>query len=185
MLEVTVPAVEMWDDETGEFVSSTEFKEWHLQLEHSLISLSKWEAKWHKPFFSKKDKTLAEIIDYIKCMTITENVPQEVYERISHDSKIIEDISNYINDPMTATTFRKEPARKGTNEMITSELIYYWMIAQGIPAEFDRWHINRLLTLIRVCNAKNSPGKKMSSSAVTRRNEALNKARRAKYHSKG
>ena len=86
---------------------------------------------------------------------------------------------------MTATTFRKEPARKGTNETITSELIYYWMIAQGIPAEFDRWHINRLLTLIRVCNAKNSPGKKMSSSAVTRRNEALNKARRAKYHSKG
>ena len=82
-------------------------------------------------------------------------------------------------------TFRKEPARKGTNEMITSELIYYWMIAQGIPAEFERWHINRLLTLIRVCNAKNSPGKKMSSSAVTRRNEALNKARRAKYHSKG
>ena len=183
MLEITVPAQEVWDDEKEEFVFSSAFKEWHLQLEHSLVSLSKWERKWHKPFFSKRDKTLPEIIDYIKCMTITKNVPSEVYDRISKSQTLIDQISAYIDDPMTATTFRNDPSKRGSREGITAELIYYWMISQGIPVEFEKWHINSLLTLIRVCNVKNSPGKKMSAADITRRNEALNKARRAKHHS--
>lgn len=138
-----------------------------------------------KPFFSKRDKTLPEIIDYIKCMTITKNVPSEVYDRISKSQTLIDQISAYIDDPMTATTFRNDPSKRGSREGITAELIYYWMISQGIPVEFEKWHINSLLTLIRVCNVKNSPGKKMSAADITRRNEALNKARRAKHHSKG
>ncbi|MBT9803477.1 hypothetical protein [Blautia sp. MCC269] len=185
MLEITVPAEEVWDDEKEEFVSSSVFREWHLQLEHSLVSLSKWERKWHKPFFSKKDKTLPEIIDYIKCMTITKSVPPEVYDRISKNQKLIDTISNYIDDPMTATTFHNESSKHTSREIITAELIYYWMISYGIPVEFEKWHINSLLTLIRVCNIKNSPGKKLSAAEITRRNEALNKARRARHHSKG
>lgn len=121
----------------------------------------------------------------IKCMTITKNVPSEVYDRISKSQTLIDQISAYIDDPMTATTFRNDPSKRGSREVITAELIYYWMISQGIPVEFEKWHINSLLTLIRVCNVKNSPGKKMSAADITRRNEALNKARRAKHHSKG
>lgn len=185
MLEITVPAEEVWDDEKEEFVSSPIFREWHLQLEHSLVSLSKWERKWHKPFFSKKDKSLAEIIDYIKCMTITKNVPPNVYDRISKNQILIDQISAYIDDPMTATTFSNDSSKRSGRETITAELIYYWMISQGIPVEFEKWHINSLLTLIRVCNIKNSPGKKMSASETARRNAALNEARRKKHHSKG
>lgn len=118
-------------------------------------------------------------------MTITKNVPSEVYDRISKSQTLIDQISAYIDDPMTATTFRNDPSKRGSREGITAELIYYWMISQGIPVEFEKWHINSLLTLIRVCNVKNSPGKKMSAADITRRNEALNKARRAKHHSKG
>lgn len=118
-------------------------------------------------------------------MTITKNVPSEVYDRISKSQTLIDQISAYIDDPMTATTFRNDPSKRGSREVITAELIYYWMFSQGIPVEFEKWHINSLLTLIRVCNVKNSPGKKMSAADITRRNEALNKARRAKHHSKG
>ena len=181
MLQIKIPLTdERWDEEKQEFVEPT-YK--ILQLEHSLISLSKWESKWCKPFFSKEQKTGEQVVDYIKFMTITKNVDDEIYDKLSN--KNIEEINKYIEAPMTATTFSKEQNGKFSKEIITSELIYYWMIALNIPFECQKWHINRLLTLIRVCNVKNQPGKKMSNSEILRRNAALNAARRQQLNTRG
>jgi hypothetical protein len=179
MLKVTIPAIELYDEINEEFIS---FKEQHLQLEHSLVSLSKWESKWHKPFFSKEDKTTEETLDYIRCMTITQNVDENVYKGIPN--YIIDKVTDYIKDPMTATKFYNET--KTTNrETITAELIYYWMTALNIPFECQKWHLERLLTLINVCNIKNSPPKKMSQSEILQRNAALNAERRKQLNTKG
>ena len=179
MLYITVPANELWDEETQEFIST---KETNLQLEHSLVSLSKWESKWHKAYFSNKGKTPEETIDYIRCMTITQNVKPEVYGCLTQAN--IDAITSYIEDPMTATTFTEETA-KGNRETITAELIYHWMIALNIPFECQKWHINRLLTLIRVCSIKNQPPKQMSKGERLRRQAELNAQRRRQMNTKG
>ena len=181
MLVITIPAVEGFDDEKQEFILLS--KEQTLQLEHSLVSLSKWESKWCKPFLSKDNKTLDETLDYIKCMTITQNVDPNVYTRLSREN--IKDINKYIEAPMTATTFYNDNQKGRARETITSELIYYWMISLNIPMECQKWHLNRLLTLIRVCNVKNTPPKKMGKGDVMRRNAALNAKRRQQFNSKG
>jgi len=178
MLKITIPAREMFNEETQEFFT---IKEYTLQLEHSLVSLSKWEAKWNIPFLAKNEKTVEQTIDYIRCMTITQNIDDDVYYGLS--TKNVEDINNYIQAPMTATTFRKEI--KKSSEVITSELIYYWMVALNIPMECQRWHLNRLLTLIRICNIKNTPPKKMSKRELMSRNAALNAARRKQLNTNG
>lgn len=170
----------MWDEAKQEFIST---KEQTLQLEHSLVSLSKWESKWHKPFLSKDEKTYEETIDYIKCMTITKNVSPEVYMCLTSEN--IGQVNQYIEDPMTATTFRDEKHSAPNREIITSEVIYWWMIANNIPPEYQKWHLNRLLTLIKVCNIKNQPPKKMSQKELMSRNAALNAARRKKFNTKG
>lgn len=181
MLRIEIPiSPEGWDEENEEFVES---KVQTLQLEHSLVSLSKWESKWCKPFFSTDDKTYEEVLDYIKCMTLTQNVKPEVYNYLTE--KNITEITDYINAPMTATTFNETSTKGRGRDIITSELIYYWMIAFNIPVEFQKWHINRLLTLIRVCEIKNSPGKKMSSKEITSQYAALNAARKKKLNTKG
>lgn len=181
MLQITIPAVNRaWDEAKQEFVS---FKGQTLQLEHSLVSLSKWEQKWHKPFLSKEEKTLEETIDYIKCMTLTQNVKPEVYMFLTPEN--IEQINRYIEDPRTATTFPNEKSKTGTREVITNELIYYWMIALNIPQEYQKWHLNHLLTLIRVCNAKNAPAKKLSKEEIRRRNRELNEQRRKQLNTTG
>ena len=179
MLTITIPAMELFNDLTQEFI---ETKAQTIQLEHSLVSISKWESKWNKPFLAKNDKTITETLDYIRCMTITQNVNPDVYKRLSRSN--IEDINKYIDAPMTATTFSDNNAGK-SREIVTSELIYYWMIALNIPMECQRWHLNRLLTLIRVCNVKNTPPKKMSRREIMNRNAALNAARRIQLNSKG
>lgn len=179
MLIITIPSQELFNEVTNEFVST---KEHTLQLEHSLVSLSKWESKWNKPFLSKDQKTIEQTLDYIKCMTITQNVNPEVYNFLT--DKNIEAINNYIDAPMTATTF-PENGNSHSREIVTSELIYYWMISLNIPMECQKWHLNRLLTLIRVCNVKNAPAKKMSKKDIMSRNAALNAARRKKLNSKG
>lgn len=185
MLRITIPPVvsEEFNENTNEFIYTTVRKEQTLQLEHSLLSLSKWESKWCKPFFSIKDKADEEILDYVKCMTLTPNVEPDVYTRltVSNFAEILE----YINAPMTATTFSTNQNNKNGREIITAELIYYWMIALNIPFECQKWHINRLLTLIKVCNIKNAPPKKMSKSDIMRRNAALNASRRNQLHTKG
>lgn len=180
MLQITIPSTELWDEQKEEFVYT---KEKTLQLEHSLVSISKWESKWNKSFLSSKEKTTEEIIDYIRCMTITQNVDPEVYTRLSN--RTIQQIYDYINAPMTATVFSDTGRKGGNRDVITSELIYYWMIALNIPFECQKWHLNRLLTLIRVCEIKNAPPKKMSKRETMSRNAALNAARRKKYNTKG
>lgn len=179
MLKIVVPELELWDEKKQEFLT---LKETTIQLEHSLVSISKWESKWHKAFLSKKEKSNEEIIDYIRCMTITQNVPEDVYYRLSDEN--MEAINKYIDDPMTAIYFHDDE-QANSRETVTSELIYYWMIIQNIPVNFEKWHLNRLLSLIKVCNIKNSPPKKMSSKEIMRRNSALNAARRKKYNTKG
>ena len=184
MLKIVIPEKEWFDEATQSFVKT---KSQVLQLEHSLVSLSKWESKWHKPFLSKEEKTLEETIDYVRCMTITQNVDPNIYYALDQDSILA--INKYIEDPMSATTFAKEDPTKavkgGRGEQITSELIYYWMIALNIPPKFETWHINRLLTLIKVCNIKNTPPKKMNRGEIMKRNAAINAARRKKLHTRG
>lgn len=180
MLEIIVPASEQWDERKQEFIST---KEQLLRLEHSLVSLSKWESKWCKPFLSNDSKTYEETLDYIKCMTITQNVNPEVYNHLTNENVI--QVNRYIEAPMTATTFVADKTGKSNREIITAEIIYYWMIALNIPFKCEKWHLNRLLTLIRVCNNKNAPAKKMSKSEIMRQNTALNNARRKRLNSKG
>lgn len=180
MLQITVPATEEWDESKQEFVYT---KETTLQLEHSLVSLSKWESKWCKPFLSDEDLTEEETIDYIKCMTITQNVNPEVYKCLTQEN--IYQVRDYISAPMTATYFSKERNSRPSREIVTSELIYYWMISLNIPFECQKWHLNRLLTLIRVCNIKNKPPKKMSRREIMERNAALNESRRKQLNTKG
>lgn len=181
MLTITVPATEFYDEAKNEFIS---FNAYSLRLEHSLVSLSKWEAKWNKPFLSKEDKTYAESVDYIRCMTLNQNVPEDVYGRIT--PKIIVQVDEYINRPMTATTFSGTSRKRAVRgEIVTAEIIYYWMIALQIPSDYQKWHLNRLIALIEVCNEKNKPPKRMSRSEVFAQNRTMNAARLKKYNTKG
>lgn len=180
MHQIKVPITpEGWDEKKQEFV---EPKVQVLQLEHSLVSLEKWEATWHKPFLSKEEKTIEETIDYIRCMTITQNVKPEVYDLLTDEN--ISSIETYIEDPMTATKFidnKQQPSRK----VITSEVIYYWMIKFSIPFECRKWHLNRLLALIKVCCAESLPPKKMSKAEIIRRNREINESRKKKLNTAG
>ena len=178
-LELTIPESEYFNENTREFIT---IPEQHLRLRHSLVSISKWEAKWKEPFLSKKPKTKEQSLDYIKLMTITQNVNPLVYEFLPDN--LIKKVQEYIEDPMTATVIKSQP-KPGGQKVITSEVIYSWMISYGIGKEYEKWHLNRLLTLIEILNIENSPKKKMSKNAVYQRNQALNEARRAKAHSRG
>lgn len=180
MLHITLPAVKLWDEINEEFISA---KEQSLCLEHSLVSLSKWESKWGKSFLNTKEFTYDEFIDYVKCMTITQNVKDDVYAQLTDDN--VTRIKEYINAPMTATTFSKSQHGSRNNEIVTAELIYYWMITCNIPFKCEKWHLNRLMTLIRVCNVKNAKPKRMSKRQLMSRNAQLNAARRDQLNSMG
>ena len=183
MLKIVFPEWEDWDPVNNRFING---RETPLTLEHSLVSISKWESKFHKPFLSEKEKTDEEMLYYIKCMTISnpnKEISDDVYKHLTFENmKAIED---YIGDPMTATTINRRNQKAGRKEIITSELIYYWMTALNIPFECQRWHLNRLMTLIEVAGIKNQPQKKMSKKEIAAQNSSLNAARRAKYHTKG
>lgn len=186
MLQITVPDVEFYDERTNTFGT---IRGGTLNLEHSLLSISKWESKWHKPYIESpnlpksKQKTKEERLDYIRCMCLDKNVDPMLFRFIPAESLIR--IKAYIDDPMTATWINDANDKKSNNEIVTSELIYYWMIALEIPFECQKWHLNRLLMLIRVCNKKQQPRKKMSKREIMSRNRALNAARRNRTGSKG
>lgn len=182
MLQITVPSSEIFDESNSTFIYVPEQT---LSLEHSLLSISKWEAKWHVPFIrSDRDDphTEEQMADYIKCMTINKGVDPSVYLSLSR-SNIIE-IKEYISDSMTATTVSEGPGSPFRREIITSELIYYWMVTFNIPIECEKWHINRLIMLIKVCAAKNNP-KKMSNRAILSQNHRLNEARKKSLGTRG
>ena len=181
MLQITIPSREYYSNRTEMFAST---KEQTLQLEHSLVSISKWESKWHKPFLGKEDKTIEETVDYIRCMTTTQNVIPFSKDDLSSEN--MDDVRDYINESMTATWFPPERNKKHSNEIVTAELIYYWMIALTIPFDpCQKWHLNRLLTLIQVCNLKNGPQKKMSKKEILANNRALNESRKQGLHTSG
>lgn len=184
MLTITIPAREAFNEQTSEFVR---IKEQTISMEHSLVSISKWESKWHQAFFGKREKTPEMMMDYIKCMTLTQNVDDNIYMFLTE--KNIEDIKQYMEDPQTASYFRQNDQDKPSTETVTSELIYYWMIELGIPPEYRKWHINRLMSLIRVCsvktNAASGGGKGMPKKNLYGSNNALNKSRKNRMHSKG
>lgn len=177
--KITIPEAEHYDQEQNLFFTT---KECTLTLEHSLVSLSKWESIYHKPFISNEQKTVSEWRDYIKCMTITQNVDPKIYDAIP--ISVINEVLEYIDEPMTATWF-KNTNQPSSRRVTTAELLYYYMIAQNIPFECQKWHLNRLITLLRVCGEENAPPKKMGRNAMLNQRQMLNEARRAKLHSRG
>lgn len=187
MLRIQVPSQEFFDENLGEFF---EIKGQTLIMEHSLISVSKWEAKWHKSYFAKEDKTPEEVLDYFKCMTISPQNPNpSIYRALSSDN--VKAIADYISDPMTATVITDNRTnKKSSSAFLTSEVIYYDMFALDIPIECEKWHLNRLLTLIRVSMIKreqeaNPKNNRMSRAAIAKQNRAINAARRNRYKTKG
>lgn len=180
MLRLTIPSIDLYDEENEQFIVT---KEQTIQLEHSLLSLSKWESKWHKPFLGKEEKTNEELIDYVRCMMITQNVSPLIYSMLGPNE--IQKINAYIDDPMTATWFSNRDNKKTSSDVITAEIIYYWMISLQIPFECEKWHLNRLLTLIRVCNEKNTPKQKMSKRDLLNSNRVRNAERKRRLNSRG
>lgn len=180
MLTVCIAMQEAFDDDKQEFVVS---KTHLIELEHSLVSLSKWESFFEKPFLNNKDKTTEEALSYVKMMVVGEEIPPEVFVRLSNEN--LDEINQYINAKMTATTFSERPEARGPKEVITAEIIYYWMVSLNIPFECQHWHLNRLLTLIKVCNLKNTPQKKMNKRDLAARNRELNAQRKAKLGTRG
>ena len=180
MLKIIVSGEEFFDEATSTFVT---FDDFELELEHSLISVSKWESKFKKPFLAANEKTPHEILAYVETMILTPIYPEDLFVRLSQRN--IDQINEYIESKESATTFGTMPEHKGRGETVTSELIYYWMVAFNIPFECERWHLNRLFALIRICNIKNSKPKKMSRSEIAMRNRELNAQRKAQYNTTG
>lgn len=179
MLRILVPMSESFDEATSTFITNT----FALELEHSLVSLSKWESKFEKPFLSDDDKTAEEAMWYIEAMTLTSDVPPEIFLKLSQEN--VEEINDYINGKQTATWFADRQSRGASREIITAEIIRYWMIAQNIPIEFEHWHLNRLFTQIKVVNEKNAPAKKMSRAEALAQQRRVNAERLAKLGTKG
>jgi hypothetical protein len=179
VLKIVIPGEDFFDEVTNEFIKTDDFV---LELEHSLVSLSKWESISEKPFLGNAKKTPEETFGYIQAMCLTPDVPLEVFLKLT-DSHI-DEINKYIEAKMTATWFR-ETRPKAAREIITSELIYYWMISMNIPMECEHWHLNRLFTLIKVFSEKNTKQPKMSKSEIGARNRALNEARKKQYGTTG
>lgn len=179
MLSITIPDTELWNDAEQQFYV---IKGGTIQLEHSLVSVSKWESKWKKSFFLKS-KTAEEVIDYVRCMTITQNVNPYLYKCLTTEN--LEKIKEYVDDPMTATTINNPKKQSGNAGIITSEILYYYMITLGIPFECQKWHLNRLIMLIRVCSIKNSKPQKMNKSDYLAHRRALNEQRKKALHTHG
>lgn len=180
MLTITVPETELFDEANSEFVTLPAVT---LSLEHSLVSLARWESKWEQSFLSTKEKTLEQTVWYVIAMTLDTDIAPEVYSRLTNDN--IGEINAYIDSKMTATTFNEINKGSSVQETVTAELIYYWMIALQVPFECETWHLNRLLTLIKVVNIKNQPAKKMSQADIAERQRRLNAERMAKYGTTG
>lgn len=190
MLQIVIPATkgeQLWDEKNEVFVYRGEDVERKLQLEHSLVSIRKWETKWNKAFLSEKTKktlTNEEAVDYIRCMTITQNVNPTVYDRLTSEN--MAEIEKYMNSPMTAVALTNRPRNNtGPKDVVTSELIYYWMISYGIPIQCEKWHLNSLLALIQVFNMKNSNGPKRNQRQLISDYARINAQRRKEWKTRG
>ena len=181
MLELKILGEEYYDDEKQEFYSENDQI---LRLEHSLVSVSLWEQRYNRPFLEADDKTQEETLGYVECM-ILDDIPENLESLLT--AFHIEQINKYVESPASATTFVDVKSKtRGPKQVITSELVYYWMIAYQIPFECQYWHLNRLFALIRICNIQNNPDKnKMSKAEIAARNRALNEERKAKLKTRG
>lgn len=180
MLRLTIPEEELFDEGTQEFISLDSIE---LELEHSLLSLSKWESFFEKSFLGTDDKTNEEIMYYVWCMVLDDRIDQSILNRLTRKNLI--EINEYISSKQSATTFGEMPSRPGRNEIITSELIYYWMVAFTVPFECESWHLNRLFSLIKICNIKNSKQQPQSKKDVAKRYQELNAQRKANLGTTG
>lgn len=180
MLTITIKGEEFFDDATQKFITTPDIV---LELEHSLASVSKWESYWEKPFLGPGEKTTPETIGYVIAMTNTPDISRDVYDRLTNEQ--LTQINDYINAKMTATWFAETPDKSGGREVITAEIIYYWMVSLSIPLEWEHRHLNQLFTLIKVCNEKNSPKKKLSKRELAERNRQLNAQRKAQLKTSG
>ncbi len=180
MLKLVVQGEEIYDKAANLF---TEVGNFEVELEHSLLSLSKWESKYEKPFLSKDKMNAEEVLYYIQCMVVGEDITEEMARHIIAEHS--EKVNWYINSTQSATTFGAMPTKRGPGEVITSELIYYWMVAFTIPSQYEAWHLNRLFSLIRICNAKNETPKKKSRAQMAQENKELNDRRRAELGTRG
>lgn len=181
MLLVSIKEQRLWDEKKEEFIL---LKPAEFEIEHSLSAVKKWESKYKKPFFGREEKTIEDILNYIRCMTLTRGVDPDVYNYIPQEN--LKEILEYIGDSMTASWFSKTPEEKGgKREIVTAELVYYWMITLQIPLECENWHLNQLFTLIRVFAVKNGKNNKMNKKDAAAYREAINQANRARFKSKG
>jgi hypothetical protein len=183
MLKLTIHTTEeLWNEEEQTFFYDSS-SDVILELEHSLVSLSKWESEFQKPFLASGEKSSEEVLAYIRAMIITKDYPKSITEKFTKENFLA--INNYIESKQSATTFGKMPDRKGRGETITSELVYYWMVAFNIPFECETWHLNRLFSLIQICNVKNAKPEKQSKHAIAQRNRELNEQRRKEFGTNG
>lgn len=180
MLRIVIEGEELFDEGTQTFDKREDVV---LDLEHSLLSVSKWEAKYQKPFLVAGDKTSEEVFGYVEAMVVSPNPDPDALYKCSQ--KNLDEIQAYIDSSQSATTFGTMPERRGPGEIITSELIYFWIVSFNIPFECQSWHLNRLLSLIRICNIKNSKPKKMSKNEIAQRNRELNERRKAELGTRG
>lgn len=185
MLKLVIPALELFDEKNNLFINQDEVT---LELEHSLVALAKWESKWEKPFLGSDEKSTEETLDYLRCMTLNPDVPPEVYRRINDDH--MAQVNKYLEAKMSATWFTEPkvsgnaPVRR-SRETITAEIIYYWIVALQLDWEVQHWHLNRLFTLIKVCNQKNAPEKKRPKRDMVAERQRLNAERKAAMKTQG
>lgn len=180
MLIIKIPGKELFDDEKEEFTNEEPIV---LEMEHSLVSLSKWESKWKKPFLGEDSKTDEETLGYVIAMTVTLNIPPEVYSRLTREN--LAAINDYINDKMTATWFNERSQQDKSREIITSELIYHWMSSLKIPMECEKWHLNRLFVRLKIAGIKSSPPKKLSPTEAAMERRRINEENRKRFNSNG
>lgn len=179
MLKLNVKISEAFDEEKQEFV----FETFPLELEHSLVSLSKWESEFEKPFLAAEEKTNEEALGYIRAMIVTPDYPSDILNKLQQED--VDAINRYIEAKMTATWFAETKETGPRRQTITSELVYYWMTSYQIPWEAENWHLNRLFTLIKVFNAQNEKPKKTGAKEMAERRRALNEQRRAQFKTRG
>lgn len=180
MLSITIEPIELFDEVNNRIIRTEQYD---VELEHSLVSLSKWESKWKIPFLGKTPKTNEQTIDYVRCMNLTPGVPPEAFDHLT--DAFLEQVTAYIQQDMTATTFRETPGARPNREIITAEIIYYWMTQAQVDWRVEEWHLNRLMALLKVVNLKQSPGKKMSKAEIMAQQRALNEQRRQQLGTNG
>lgn len=180
MLTITILGDEHYNEVTNEFSHHGNVV---LEFEHSLVSVSKWESKFIKPFLTDDPKTAEEMLYYIECMILTKDYPSNILDALTQTN--VREINEYIASPQSGTVFKETKQYRKNPEQISAELIYYWLVAYKIPFECETWHLNRLFALIRICSIKNDTGNKKSPREQAQSNAQLNEERKRQFNTNG